>query len=209
MKGRKRTENKKVDKKMEKKIIAAVFFFIMMLATMSAMELQSAKAWYGETDGDNPKWNSNPSWDGDGWYVQCHHRSPYYGSAYDVWTSTGFAVHYDTYPYPCGYDQVHWYWTSGLGSTSQWMHWGSTSDTASVNLYTTNTYYDGATPQWQTVGGLYGYIRYFEYLSSEFNPPVTYASASTACVFYNLQTLDYYFISSTTDPWSYMHAHLN
>ncbi len=191
-----------------KKKYGTVIFLIWMLAMLQlAMTLQTAKSWYGETSGDNPGWNDTVPWSDDGHYVQCHHRcsDPYDDN--NVFTSTGFNVHYKTYPKtPYGYDYANWTWTSGVANPDIWEHAQATGDSAFVDLYTGNTYWDESEPQWRTVFWFTGYMRYFNYMSYAFNPRVTYVSACTAAGFYNIQTWEWYAISSTTEPWDYMEA---
>lgn len=170
------------------------------------MTLQTAKSWYGHTDGENPAWTNDPSWEGDGEYAQCHHRCSNVYDDDNVFTSTGFDVHYRAIP--CAYDYAHWYWTSGVANPNVWAHSQATGDTAFINLYTGNTYYDDSEPQWREVMGFTGYMRYFDYWSYQFNPAATYVSAVTAAGFYNTQTWEWYGISSTTEPWDYMQAHM-
>ncbi|MCW3994989.1 MAG: hypothetical protein NWE98_02420 [Candidatus Bathyarchaeota archaeon] len=116
-------------------------------------------------------------------------------------------MHYDVNNPPCGYDYAHWYWTSGVANPNKWAHAQETLDVASVNLDTSSTYYDDSQPQWHTVFWFEGYMRYFDYWSSEFDPPVTYVSGATGAGFYNIQYWDWYGIGSYSEPWDYMHAH--
>lgn len=192
-----------------KKKYGTVIFLIWMLAMLQlAMTLQTAKSWYGETTKQNPAWNSTETWYDDGNYSQCHHRCINFYDDDNVWTSTGFGVHYDVDNSTLGYDRAHWYWTSGVANPNKWAHAQETQDTASVNLDTSNSYYDDSEPQWRTVFWFEGYMRYKDYESSEFDPPVTYVSGATAAGFYYIPYWDWYGIGTWSEPWDYMHARL-
>jgi hypothetical protein len=195
--------------------MAAFFFILVLTAVILAKDVSIATAWYGDTDGDCPSWNSDddPLWEGDGWYCQCHHRSPYYGDEDDCWTATGVMTNYDIvqtqYPPYCGYDYVYWSWCSSTGDPAyHWDHWDAMPCTASVNLTVVNTYYDDSEPQWQWIFDIYGYTRFFYYYSTCFDPPVSHASGSTGGLFYNVVTWEFYWVTSESEPWGFLHAHL-
>jgi hypothetical protein len=201
--GQKENKSKEERTKMLRKKIAAFFFIMTIAAMLFAMRLPLGKAWFGDTD------YSCPPFDTAGWYCQCHHRSPNFGSNDDCWVATGVETFYH-WDLPPAYLYVYWSWCSSVGNPSNWQHNGATSCLASVNLDNMNVYYDSADPEWQWIYDVYGYTRLYTYMSSAFDPevyPVYSGQGSTGQIFYNINTWDYYFISSTTEPWDALTAH--
>lgn len=167
-------------------------------------------AWYGDTDYSCPPWTSNQSWDGDGWYCQCHHRDASFGCETDCWVATGLKTHY--HPLLVRYMEVCWSWCSSVGSPDNWIQFDACYCDAEVvynyNPYysESNTYQDIDPPQWQYIFDLYGYTRSFEYWSTEFNPPILTASGRTSQIFES-SYWTFYFVSSESEPWDCLTAH--